>query len=74
MGDVNGDFRNDYNDFLIFKRAFDAANGNGAFAASLATPEPTALGLMALAVGCGAALRGRRGSGFAARGGRQQNN
>ena len=41
-GDLNGDFRNDHADFVLFKTAFDAANGAGAFAALLiAVPEPS---------------------------------
>ena len=30
-GDLNNDFRNDFADFLLFKSAFDAVNGAGAF-------------------------------------------
>jgi hypothetical protein len=43
-GDLNGDFRNDHADFVLFKEAFDAALGSGAFLAMLNTaPEPSAL-------------------------------
>lgn len=52
-GDLNGDLRNDHADFVIFKTAFDAANGSGAFAAMItAVPEPSAefLGLCLLVV------------------------
>jgi endonuclease/exonuclease/phosphatase family metal-dependent hydrolase len=59
LGDLNGDLRNDYTDFALFKRYFDETNGAGAFVAMLAVvPEPaseTLLGLVLL--GC---LRRRR--------------
>lgn len=47
-GDVNGDLRNDVNDFRLFKADYIAANGEAAFAALMATiPEPrSALMLM----------------------------
>lgn len=42
MGDLNGDFRNDHADFVIFKDVFDAAHGTGSLATMLASvPEPT---------------------------------
>ncbi len=42
VGDLNGDFRNDHADFILFKEAYDAANGTGAFAAMVgAVPEPS---------------------------------
>jgi endonuclease/exonuclease/phosphatase family metal-dependent hydrolase len=54
MGDLNGDFRNDHADFVVFKDAYDTAHGAGAFAAMLtAVPEPSAA---LLAYGCGVAL------------------
>jgi hypothetical protein len=46
MGDVNGDRKNDYADFRIFKDAFDGNNGLGAFEAAFAVPEPTNLGMV----------------------------
>ncbi len=40
-GDLNGDFRNNHADFVLFKAAFDAANGSGAFLTMLTSvPEP----------------------------------
>jgi hypothetical protein len=43
-GDLNGDGENNIFDFGIFKNAYDAANGLGAFEAMLATvPEPSCL-------------------------------
>jgi endonuclease/exonuclease/phosphatase family metal-dependent hydrolase len=40
MGDLNRDFRNDHADFLLFKTAFEAANGAGSFATDqFAVPE-----------------------------------
>jgi exodeoxyribonuclease-3 len=51
MGDLNGDFRNDHADFVIFKTAFDAANGAGALTAMLASiPEPSSCFLLVSAV------------------------
>jgi endonuclease/exonuclease/phosphatase family metal-dependent hydrolase len=48
LGDLNSDFRNNHADFLIFKRAFESANGADAFAALFANvPEPSTI-LLAL--------------------------
>ena len=47
MGDLNGDFRNDHADFVLFKTAFETANGTGSLAASMYVPEP-ASALLAL--------------------------
>jgi endonuclease/exonuclease/phosphatase family metal-dependent hydrolase len=44
MGDLNRDFRNDHADFLLFKAAFEAANGAGSFVANrFAVPEPSSV-------------------------------
>jgi endonuclease/exonuclease/phosphatase family metal-dependent hydrolase len=52
MGDLNGDFRNNHADFVIFKLAFEAAHGADAFAALLAAvPEPSTI-LLALILAC----------------------
>jgi hypothetical protein len=52
-GDVNGDLRNDVNDFRLFKADYIAANGEAAFAALAGSvPEPTTGALLAM----GAAL------------------
>jgi hypothetical protein len=41
LGDFNGDHLNNHADFVIFKAAYDAANGAGSFVAMLASiPEP----------------------------------
>ncbi|QDT74166.1 endonuclease/exonuclease/phosphatase family protein [Lacipirellula limnantheis] len=40
LGDLNGDFRNDFADFAQFKMMFEGVNGSGSFAAMLAVPEP----------------------------------
>ncbi len=48
-GDLNGDFRNDHADFVLFKSAFDATNGVGAFLAMVtAVPEPSGTNLFLL--------------------------
>ena len=50
MGDLNGDFRNDHSDFVLFKTAFEAANGTRSFVAMLtAMPEPSGFLLSLLA-------------------------
>jgi hypothetical protein len=59
MGDLNGDFRNDHADFILFKTAYDAANGAGSFAMMLtAVPEPS--GSLLSLVGVGLILSARR--------------
>lgn len=63
-GDLNGDFRNDHADFVLFKSAYDVANGTGAFAAMAASvPEPgCAAGVVVCVVGfCTFRLRERSG-------------
>ncbi len=56
-GDLNADKRNDHLDFRLFKEVFDAARGQGAFDAMLATiPEPSSLAALL----AGAAIGGRR--------------
>lgn len=50
QGDLNGDFRNDHADFVVFKQYFEATNGVGAFATMLASvPEPPGGVLLAIA-------------------------
>ena len=52
LGDLNGDFRNDFTDFGLFKSAFESFNGQGSFAEMLAhVPEPSAIHLAVIA-GC----------------------
>jgi len=61
MGDLNGDYRNDHADFVIFKTAFDSANGAGSFAVMLASvPEPSALSLLIASSTLGWPIAGRR--------------
>ncbi len=45
-GDMNGDRKNDYDDFRIFKTAFEIDRGAGAFEAACAVPEPATAGLV----------------------------
>jgi endonuclease/exonuclease/phosphatase family metal-dependent hydrolase len=59
LGDLNGDFKNDHADFNLFKEAYDAAHGSGAFVAMLSVPEP-ATGWMCAVALCGW-LYGRSG-------------
>jgi hypothetical protein len=50
LGDLNGDETHDFEDFIAFAGAYDAANGAGAFAAlSTGVPEPSTLLLVVLA-------------------------
>jgi endonuclease/exonuclease/phosphatase family metal-dependent hydrolase len=51
-GDLTGDFRNDHADFVLFKIAFETANGTGSFTTSIIlVPEPaTALLAICLAI------------------------
>ncbi len=51
LGDMNGDFRNDFTDFAEFKTMFEEANGAGSFAAMLAVPEPAGALLAVVALG-----------------------
>jgi hypothetical protein len=42
FGDLDGNLTNDHADFVVFKQAYDVANGAGAFAGMLASiPEPS---------------------------------
>jgi len=52
-GDLDGDLDIDLNDFSLFKRAYDLANGAGAFSAMThAVPEPASVWLVSMFVGC----------------------
>lgn len=50
LGDLNGDFRNDHADFVLFKQAYEDAHGFGSFANMLSVPEPTSGILLVLAL------------------------
>ena len=49
-GDLNADGFNDIYDFQLFKDAYEAANGVGAFAQMIAAPEPSALAMTTFAL------------------------
>jgi endonuclease/exonuclease/phosphatase family metal-dependent hydrolase len=52
MGDLNGDFRNDYRDFQIFRGEFNLLNGDGAFERMLTQiPEPAGGATVLVALG-----------------------
>jgi hypothetical protein len=40
QGDLDGDLKNDYSDFVLFKTDYNAAHGAGAFEALTSVPEP----------------------------------
>jgi hypothetical protein len=65
-GDLNFDFKNDYIDFRLFKAAYDASLGEGAFAAGLGVPEPAGA-LMAVAAWLSVASRRGGKSGMVSR-------
>jgi hypothetical protein len=49
-GDLNGDFFNNFNDFVLFRQAYDTSNGAGSMAAAMAAlPEPTSAALLVIA-------------------------
>jgi hypothetical protein len=49
-GDLNGDFANNFNDFVLFRQAYDTAHGSGALAAAISqVPEPSGGALLAIA-------------------------
>jgi hypothetical protein len=58
-GDLNGDFRSDFNDFVLFRGAYDMANGAGAFASINAVPEPTTIALVVLGAVVSSVLQNR---------------
>src|SRR4051794_3345617 len=61
-GDMNGDLKHDLNDFQLFRAAFNAVNGAGAFETMSAVPEPaTALLLSSGSLFVFAKMRRRAG-------------
>ena len=67
LADLNVDGLHDGEDFIAFSEAFDAANGEGAFAAMLAAvPEPTGLALLGFGLLALFRFRGSRTGGRAA--------
>ena len=63
LGDMNGDGMNNYFDFVEFERIYDLENGTGALAAVLGSsqvPEPSTIGLLALAACLGGLRRLRK--------------
>jgi hypothetical protein len=64
LGDLDGNQTNDFFDFRLFQQDFDAANGVGAFAATIgAVPEPsTAILMLTAAAGVARSRRSTRRS------------
>lgn len=58
-GDLNGDFKSDFNDFAIFRGAYDMAHGAGMFDILAAVPEPASMVLVLFLV-CGAFVKESR--------------
>lgn len=58
QGDLNGDFLNNHEDFVLFKTTYERVNGAGSFAMLVASvPEPSALTLgLLLALGTSVAV------------------
>jgi hypothetical protein len=64
LGDLNGDFANDFADFQMFKAAFESFHGAGSFAAMLAqVPEPSLILLTGIGLSILGVARRRRQSG-----------
>ncbi len=60
LGDLNGDFQNNFTDFVLFKTVFEASNGSGSFNAMFAhVPEPSAV-LLSIVGGFAIAASARR--------------
>lgn len=55
-GDLNGDLVNDFNDFVLFRQAYDLAYGAGALVAAMTVPEPVGSASVAWATAGGALL------------------
>lgn len=61
LGDLNGDQKNDHQDFVLFKTIYEGLNGSGSFARMVnGVPEPSVLVLLVVAGACGAPCRWRR--------------
>jgi hypothetical protein len=43
FGDLDGDFDRDLSDFLLFRDAYDLANGAGALSSLIGVPEPSSI-------------------------------
>ena len=61
-GDLDLDGDNDQADFRFFKSAYTAINGAGAFAALLGVPEPSGIGIFAIAATFAGGARRRKQS------------
>ena len=61
LGDLTGDKADNFDDFVLFKKIYEAAHGAGSFSSMAAgVPEPSSLVLIILAGGM-ATFLGRRG-------------
>ena len=59
-GDLNGDRKNDFDDFVLFRDTYDAAHGAGALAAALRLPEPGSLTMLGISSALWISFRRRR--------------
>ena len=50
FGDLDGDFDRDLSDFILFRDAYDLANGAGALSSLIGVPEPSSIVLACLVV------------------------
>jgi hypothetical protein len=60
FGDLDADFDHDLADFLLFRSAYDQANGAGALEALMGVPEPSSIVIVLVAALAGVACRSER--------------
>jgi glucose/arabinose dehydrogenase len=60
LGDFDFDFDRDLSDFLLFRAAYDQANGSGTFDSLLGVPEPAAASFLLFVVTASLSFRWRR--------------
>jgi hypothetical protein len=58
MGDLTGDFKNNFDDFVLFRTFYDQVHGAGALALAVGVPEPSGWVMFAISGVGGFALRG----------------
>jgi hypothetical protein len=61
MGDLTGDFKNNFDDFVLFRTFYDQVHGAGALALAVGVPEPSGWVMFAISGMGGFAIRGAGG-------------